>query len=303
MLIADEASFIPEEVWNAVTPMLATTKGDIILLSTPFGRDNFFARCFQENSGFTTFHVNSEDCPRIDKDFLKREKDRMTKREYDQEYRGLFCDELMQFFPDDVIRSAQKIKSEDNKGWIPNKKWFLGVDVARMGGDETAYVSLEKTPENKLRMALCTTAVNNRITDTTREILQLERNWHFRKIYIDTGGLGVGVFDYLLEHPETKRKVESINNSSRSITPNIADKERRIKLMKEDLYNNLLNLMENGKIDILDNPEIFHSLRSIQFEYTEAGQIKIFGRYTHITEALIRAAWCVKDKSLNSFIM
>jgi len=35
MLIADEAAFIPEAVWTAVTPMLAVTQGFIILLSTP----------------------------------------------------------------------------------------------------------------------------------------------------------------------------------------------------------------------------------------------------------------------------
>jgi len=39
LLIADEAAFIPQEVWVAVTPMLAITKGKIILLSTPFGKE------------------------------------------------------------------------------------------------------------------------------------------------------------------------------------------------------------------------------------------------------------------------
>ena len=46
LLIADEAAFIPEAVWTAVTPMLAVTKGKIILLSTPFGREGYFYRCF-----------------------------------------------------------------------------------------------------------------------------------------------------------------------------------------------------------------------------------------------------------------
>ena len=39
-LYADEAAFIYEDVWAAVTPMLATTGGDIILLSTSFGTNN-----------------------------------------------------------------------------------------------------------------------------------------------------------------------------------------------------------------------------------------------------------------------
>ena len=45
-LYADEAAFIKEDVWAAVTPMLATTGGDIVLLSTPFGMENYFYRAF-----------------------------------------------------------------------------------------------------------------------------------------------------------------------------------------------------------------------------------------------------------------
>ena len=46
MLIADEAAFMPEDVWPAVTPMLLTTGGDIVLISTPCGRKNFFFKCY-----------------------------------------------------------------------------------------------------------------------------------------------------------------------------------------------------------------------------------------------------------------
>lgn len=301
LLIADEAAFIPQEVWTAVTPMLATTKGNIILLSTPFGREGYFAECFKDES-YNKFHISSEDCERIDKEFLKREKSRMTSREYAQEYLGEFVDELMQWFPDSLIKKVCTIPHE-SKGQVSRKGvYFLGVDVARMGGDETAFVVIDRSNRLKLRQTEVITAIDNKITDTTREIIELNRKWQFRKIYIDDGGLGVGCFDYLLEHPETKRKTEAINNARRNLTPQYAEKERRVHLMKEDLYNNLLNLMERGEIELLDTPELIHSLKSIQFEYTDDGRLKIFGRYTHIAEAIIRAAWGVKDKSLNPFI-
>ena len=79
-----------------------------------------------------------------------------------------------------------------------------------------------------------------------------------------------------------------------------------IEVYKEDLYNNLLRLMEQGKIKLLDDPEIFLSLKSIQYEYvTKEGQPtrrRIFGNYSHIAEGLIRAAWCTNDKSLSPYI-
>ncbi len=295
LLIADEAAFIPEEVWSAVTPMLATTKGSIILLSTPYGRTGYFARCF-EDPKYTKFHVSSLDCPRIDKEFLDHEKQTMTKMQWQQEYLGEFVDNLMQLFSDKLIKSCQTLSR--SKGTIGSINCFLGVDIARMGGDETTFQILNRDDNKKLKQVESIAETDKTTTDTFRDILQLESKYKFKKIYIDDGGLGVGVFDNLLEDPATKRKVIGINNARRSITYD-PEKPKQKKLMKEDLYNNLLNLMEQDRIKLLDDPEIFQSLKSVQFEFNDSGQMRIFGRYTHIAEGLIRAAWCTKDKSLN----
>jgi len=62
------------------------------------------------------------------------------------------------------------------------------------------------------------------------------------------------------------------------------------------MYNNLLAMMEMGEIKLLNDEDIFQSLRSIQFE-TKNGKTSYFGIDSHITEALIRAAWCLKTKT------
>jgi len=297
MLIADEAAFINEDVWQAVTPMLAVTKGDIILLSTPFGREGYFARCFNDPT-FKKFHISSEECPRIDKEFLKQEKARMSQLQYNQEYLGEFVDELMQLFPDKLIKACQTAKRAPPS----DKRYYLGVDVARMGGDETTFEILQKDGDFLRQMDSLIT-INTLTTETTQLIITLNNKWHFRRIYIDDGGMGVGVFDQLLTTPEIKRKVIPINNAKRSQDN---EDKRYKKLMKEDLYLNLLRLMEQHQIRLLDDPEIFLSLKSIQYEYvTREGQLtrlRIFGNYSHIAEGIIRAAWCIKDKSLNPYI-
>lgn len=297
MLVADEAAFISEDVWQAVTPMLAVTKGSIILLSTPFGREGYFARCFKDPT-FKKFHVSSESCPRISKEFLKQEKARMSKLQYQQEYLGEFVDDLMQLFPDPLIKASQSLKRAPPS----DDRCYLGVDVARMGGDESTFVILAKNGD-KLRQKDLLITKNTLTTETTKLILSLENKWHFRRIYIDDGGMGVGVFDQLLTSPATKRKVVPINNARRSQD----NEDKRLKkLLKEDLYLNLLRLMEQGKIKLLDDPEIFLSLKSIQYEYvSREGQptrLRIYGNYSHIAEGLIRAAWCTNDKSLSPYI-
>ena len=297
MLIADEAAFISEDVWQAVTPMLAVTKGSIILLSTPFGREGYFARCFKDPT-FKNFHISSLECERIDKEFLAQEKTRMSKLQFQQEYLGEFVDNLMQLFPDSLIKASQSLK----KGSVALDRVYLGVDVARMGGDDSTFEIVEKRGDMLYQRDNIITT-DTLTTETTKLIITLENKWHFRRIYIDDGGMGVGVFDQLLNSPETKRKVVPINNARRSQDN---EDKRFKKLLKEDLYNNLLRLMEQGKIKLLDDPEIFLSLKSIQYEYvTKEGQptrLRIFGNYSHIAEGLIRAAWCTNDKSLSPYI-
>jgi hypothetical protein len=130
-----------------------------------------------------------------------------------------------------------------------------------------------------------------------RLIKESDKKFHYKKIYIDDGGMGVGVFDPLLADPQTSRRVEAINNASRSLDK----EERRKKLLKEDLYNNLFSLMEQNKIRLWNDEDLFHSLRSIQAEYS-GEQLRLFGNYSHITEALIRAAWGIRTKHLNIYI-
>jgi len=294
LLIADEAAFIPEEVWTAVTPMLAVSKGKIILLSTPHGRGGYYYSCF-EDENFTPFHISSEECPRVDPKFLERERARMTKVQYAQEYLGEFVDELRQFFPTDLIKECMTL------GCVPTRnkytKNFLGVDVARLGEDQTVLVSMERL-KSRLKQIDMEITTKTMLTDTVDLIKKSDSVYKYARIYIDEGGMGYGVLDPLLKDSQTRRKVVGINNAKKNIDSEGSQKN----IMKVDLYANLLRLMEQRKVDLFNDPEILLSLKSIQYDYTDEKKIKIFGNYSHIAEALIRAAWCMKDKALNIWI-
>jgi hypothetical protein len=312
-LYADEASRIREEVWTAVTPMLLTTGGETILLSTANGSRGKFADIATNKDGaynsFTRFFANSEEviknrpiCETWTKEQrekaieqLEREKSRMSRREYAQEYEGRIIDEINQFFPSSLIKSIMCLNKEEKLTVSGDN--FLGVDIARMGEDDTVLFSLKRHKEYCYEIGFEITR-KTMLTDTIIKIKNLDKIWNYKKIYIDDGGMGVGVFDTLIQDEQTRRKVIGINNAQRSIER----REGRVKkLLKEDLYNNLLTMMEQGKIKLYPNDEIMNSLMSVQAEYIN-GQLRIFGNYTHIAEALIRAAWCVKDKSLNIWI-
>jgi hypothetical protein len=311
LLICDECAFIPDEVFTAIVPMIAVTKGTIWALSTPHGRDGYFFRCFSDES-FTKFHVSSLDCPRRDDKFLERERARMSKLQFTQEYLGEFIDELKQFFPSELIKKCMILQEtsklpQNSEGLLPGVTltlpgdMFLGVDIARLGADDTVLLSVAKR-NDKIKMADMEIIREALTTETTKRILLADKKHKFRKIFIDDGGIGGGVMDQLIQESQTRYKTIALNNASKSID---GESKQKRRLFKEDLYSNLLAAMERGKVELWDNDDLYLSLKSIQYEYSNDdtkgrdGRIKIFGNYSHIAEALVRATWCLSEKGLN----
>ena len=305
IIVPDECAYLPEAIWSSLTPMLLTTGGKLWLLSTPNAADGYFFEAYTDPSlGFQTFHVNSEEVAEarpepqrtIMLNYLEPEKGRMTKLQYSQQYLAQFLEEMSQMFPDNMIRGAQTL--DRVKEINPEGEYYLGIDMARMGGDEITFEILEVKGKHLLQRENIVHKYKL-TTETTQTVLYLETLYKFKRIYIDDGGLGVSVFDALLLEEATKRKIIAINNASRPLDP---DKKRTKKLLKEDLYFNLRRLMERKQIHLLKDQDLFTSLKSIVYENDKYKQrTQIYGRYSHIAEGLIRAAWSIREQKLNLF--
>ena len=304
VLIADEAAYIPEEVWKAIIPMIAVSKkergmGWQILLSTPFGKGGYFFDSFTDDE-FNQFHVSSEDCKRIPKKFLQKEKQRLTKAEYAQEYLGEFIDEWNQFFPTKLIKQCMTFIDWDfQKDKINGSKLYLGVDIARYGGDENAMVIAE-LHKHRIKIVKVMTTKRVSTTDTIFRIAELDKIYRFSRIFVDDGGIGAAVTDSLQD--KLGRKVQGLNNSSKRLQ--VQGEEKKRGIFKEDLYSNTLMLMETGKLELISNLKMLRSMKSITYQYGDSKYsrvIKIFGNYSHITEAVVRACWCIKEKGLNIY--
>ncbi len=297
--MCDEGSRMSEEYFIATSPMLSVIGGSTDIASTPAGKkhkdgsEKFFYKCsFDEK--YKKFYVNAEDCPRHSKEFLEGEKERLSKLAYAQEYNAVFTDELRRLFSQDLIDESC---TAERKPIIQHKnKFYLGVDVAGFGEDDCTYEIIEKTSSGDLIQVENITEKRNMTTDTTKEIIRLDRIYNFKRIGIDDGGIGFGVWSELMNIEETKRKTDALNNSSRAVD---AEGNKSKKILKEEMYINLQVLMENKKIKLLKEDEVKDSLSTIQHD-----EGKIFGSNDHIAEGIIRAAWLAeKDKSLKPCII
>ena len=90
LLVLDEASRIPDELYGAVRPMLAVSKGRLVQMSTPFGEQGFFYETWAKSPGWEKIEVPWDQCPRISPEFIEEERRERGSAWVAQEYECKF---------------------------------------------------------------------------------------------------------------------------------------------------------------------------------------------------------------------
>jgi hypothetical protein len=287
-LMVDEGSRMNEQYFVSALPTLSLTKGSIDIASTPFGKkdkegnEKFFYKCYKDET-FKKFIVAMEDCPRRDLDMIEKMRKRLSQRQFAQEFLNHFTDDDYRLFTDELINEICTLKRFQK---LPNRTYYLGVDVAGYGKDESTFEIIQQFENNTLEQRESLIERGNKTTQTTETIKRLNTIWAFRKIGLDDGGIGFGVYSECMEEENLKRKVVCLNNATRRTEQD----EKFRKLLKEEMYFNLLRLMEQKQIKLLDDDEIKASLASIQYE-----DEKIYGSYSHLAEGIVRSAWLASE--------
>ena len=107
LVVEDEASRVPDDLYQAVRPMLATSGGRLILLSTPWGRRGHFFETWERGGpGWHRVKVTAEQVPRIPAAFLASERAAIPDHVYRSEYEVEFVETDDQFFRDADVDAA-----------------------------------------------------------------------------------------------------------------------------------------------------------------------------------------------------
>lgn len=105
IIIADEAARIADALIDAVLPMLAVSRGRLLLLSTPWGKQGYFYEAWTNGGDrWERYKVTALDCPRIPPDLLEESHARGTWH-YQQEWMGEFGEREDAVFDVGLLRS------------------------------------------------------------------------------------------------------------------------------------------------------------------------------------------------------
>jgi hypothetical protein len=106
LVVMDEAARVPDELLAAVRPMLATTSGRFIALSTPAGRRGWFYEAWEHGDGWDRVSVRGPDCARISKEFLSEERAALGETRFAAEYMCEFIDDNTSAFSTALVEMA-----------------------------------------------------------------------------------------------------------------------------------------------------------------------------------------------------
>lgn len=265
MLVADEASGVPEQVFEAAAGSMSGHNAVTILFGNPVRSSGFFFDTHNRLRGeWWTKRVSCEDSKRVSKEYIEEMKSRYG------EDSNAFRIRVLGEFPrsdDDTIIPMELLESAKNRDVVfnPDAEVVWGLDVARFGSDSSV---------------LCKRKVNV-VTDLTRwrnlDLMQLTgavvaqyEGTDFKErpseILVDSIGLGAGVVDRLRELGLPARGI--------NVSESPALGQTYLNLRAE-LWHKAKAWLEKRDCKLPNNEDLIAELATVRYQFTSNGKIKI----------------------------
>jgi len=266
MLIADEASGIPEQVFEAAAGSMSGHEATTILLGNPVRSSGFFYETHNRLSGeWWTRKVSCVDSPRVSDAYINEMKSR-----YGEESNAYRIRVLGEFplSDDNTVIGMELVEAAIHRDVAasPTAPVVWGVDVARFGTDASALCKRKGNtilePVRKWRnldLMQLTGAIK-------AEYDALEAKERPMEILVDSIGLGAGVVDRLRE---LNLPARGINVSE---SPALGNTYRNLRA---ELWYKAKQWLEKRDCKMPKDEQLTAELVTVRYTFTSNGKIQI----------------------------
>lgn len=270
MLIADEASGIPESVFEAGSGSMSSKNAVTMLLGNPVRSSGFFynSHMGMEATQWTKFHVSGISSSRVTPEYVEEMEVRYG------EDSNAFRIRVLGEFPkvdDDTVIPMELLELATQRDVMPYgpTPTVWGLDVARFGSDSCA---LAKRSGRILHGPLSTWAGLDLMQSTGRVLHEYEETSPDKRpveILVDSIGLGSGIVDRLRE---LKLPVRGINVSE---SPALGDKYLNLR---SELWYKAKTWLERRDCAIPKDERLISQLATVRYSFTSNNKVKVEGK-------------------------
>lgn len=265
LLIADEASGVPDSVFLAAGGSMSADNATMLLTGNPVRSSGFFYESHQAKEGWKQYTVNCMDSGRVSEDFVNQMAEMWGPDSNDFRVRVLGEFPLSDDFsviPIELLISARDREVEK----IPFAPVIWGLDVARFGDDRTALCKRQgNVVENPVK-----TWKN---LDTMQVVGVVKAEWDLceprerpESIFVDSIGVGAGVADRLRQ---MGLPAVGIN-----VSESAAMSQQYLNLRAE-LWYRARAWLEKRDCRMPNDDALIRELSSVRYDMTTLGKTKI----------------------------
>lgn len=260
LIIMDEASGIPDPVWDVANGAMTTPGAMMFVFGNPTRNKGRFYECFHsQKHRWHTVRVDSRDCKtaRNKKEILSWIEDWGEDSDYVRvRVRGEFPKAAdSQFIPTGVVEKCKKYVAEG----YDYEPLVLGVDVARFGDAQTVLCFRRG---RKVYDLLKYRELD--LMQTASRVGEAINREHPEAVFVDSVGIGAGLVDRLRQLGFEIIEVNAGNTSD----------NKKYRNKRAEMWGNLREYLVNGA-ELPDDRELFEDLCSPEYSFTNTQQIQL----------------------------
>lgn len=263
VLCVDEAAFIGDEVFYALSPTTDVHKCPIILTSTPRFRKGFFYDYYVEGLEGKSKLVKHFDW--AGKSILTPEKldfyrRTLPERLFTNYYKGEFADATGSVFGNfhHVLSNDFELPTYHTMKWEHNIDCYAGIDWGSGTGQDYTVISFF----NSLKQQIYIERFNDLDeTQTIKRIIDLLKQWRPLSVQYETNGIGL-VYGGLLSKAVMN---EGIEVGLRPFTTSNSSKNK--------LVNSLVVAIQNNEVQLLNNESLISELTTYEAVVSPTGKL------------------------------